>query len=124
MFVEDVLKKCEVEGHKITRNGLYRIGKKEGFITKKEGVKSLDFNKELFLKWIEKTKEKAPEGWITLKEVSEKFNVSLPQAYLLVKDKDCNIKKIGARGVMYVDPKTIERIIEKRKNRNKIKWEE
>ena len=124
MFVEDVLKKCEVEGHKITRSALYQIGKKEGFITKKEGVKSLDFNKELFLKWIEKTKEKAPEGWITLKEVSEKFNVSLPQAYLLVKDKDCNIKKIGVRGVMYVDPKTIERIIEKRKNRNKIKWEE
>lgn len=124
MFVEDVLKKCEVEGHKITRSALYQIGKKEGFITKKEGVKSLDFNKELFLKWIEKTKEKAPEGWITLKELSEKFNVSLPQAYLLVKDKDCNIKKIGVRGVMYVDPKTIERIIEKRKNRNKIKWEE
>ena len=124
MFVEDVLKKCEVEGHKITRSALYQIGKKEGFITKKEGVRSLDFNKELFLKWIEKTKEKAPEGWITLKEVSEKFNVSLPQAYLLVKDKDCNIKKIGVRKVMYVDPKTIEKIIEKRKNRNKIKWEE
>lgn len=124
MFVEDVLKKCEVEGHKITRSALYQIGKKEGFITKKEGVRSLDFNKELFLKWIEKTKEKAPKGWITLKEVSEKFNVSLPQAYLLVKDKDCNIKKIGVREVMYVDPKTIEKIIEKRKNRNKIKWEE
>ena len=125
MFIEDVLKKCEDEGFKITRAGLYSTGKKLGFIKKIEGVKSLEFDKKLFLEWIEKKKEKAPEGWISLKQVSEKYNVSLAQAYLLAKDENCEILKIGpGRGVKYVKSERIEEIIQEHRNRNKIKWEE
>lgn len=125
MFIEDVLKKCEDEGCKITRSGLYATGKRIGFIRKIEGVKSLEFDKKLFLEWIEKKKETPPEGWISVKQISEKYNVSLPQAYLLIKDEDCEIVTVGpGRGIKYVDPERIEKIIQKHRNRNKIDWGE
>lgn len=100
--------------------GLYISGKKYGFIYENEKTKTKEFDKEKFLKWIELTKEKAPENWLTVKQLSEKMNISISQAYILIKDEDSGVRTFGTNGVMYVDPSRIEKIIAKRGNRYEL----
>ena len=123
MCLVDILKKCEEEGYPIGRMGLYIAGKREGFLSKKEGQFTYDFDKEKFLKWLHKAKEKAPEGWVTVKDLCSIFNISLAQAYVLIKDEKSGAKNFGSgKGVLYVEPKRIEEIIKERKGRHKINW--
>lgn len=123
MCLVDILKKCKDEGYPIGRMGLYLAGKREGFLSKKEGQRTYDFDKEKFLLWLHKAKEQAPEGWVSVKELSEKFDISLAQAYILVKDEKSGAKSFGSgKGVIYVEPRRIEEIIKEREGRHKVNW--
>ena len=95
-------------------------GKKYGFIYENEKSKTKEFDKEKFLKWIELAKEKAPENWLTVKQLSEKMNISISQAYILIKDENSGARTFVTNGVMYVDPSRIEKIIAKRGNRYEL----
>ena len=120
MFQKDVLNKCKEEGYPITASGLYRAGYKYGFIVKKEGKKRVTLNKTKFLEWLSKAKEQVPKGWMTLNDLHKELNVSLSEVYILIKDPESNVKRIGTgRGIIYADPKQIKKIIEKRKNSRK-----
>lgn len=125
MCLIDILNKCKEEGYPIGKMGLYIAGKREGFISKNEGEKYYNFDKEKFFKWLDKAKTKAPEGWVTVKDLCSLFNISLPQAYILVKDEKSGAKNFGSgKGVTYVEPRRIEKIIKERERRHKINWEE
>lgn len=120
MHIKDVLNKCEELGLHISKSGLYQIGYKKGFIKKVDG--KVDFDKDKFFQWVEKHNEKVPDGYLTLNQLHIKLNVSLPYIYLLIKDKDSGVTKVGAKGVMYADPKRIEAIIKKREQSHKENW--
>ena len=120
IHISELMRKCEEEGIKITKMGLYVSGEKYGFIYEDEKNKTKEFDKEKFLKWIELAKEKAPENWLTVKQLSEKMNISISQAYILIKDENSGARTFGTNGVMYVDPSRIEKIIAKRGNRYEL----
>lgn len=123
MYLKDVLNKCKEEGYPITAQGLYYAGNKYGFLTKHEGSRNLDFNKDKFYQWLNKAKEEIPKGWLSLNEVSKKLKISLSQAYILSKDLNSGAKSFGAGpGVVYVDPGKIEELIEHRNEQHKEKW--
>lgn len=125
MHMNDVVRKCEERGYKITKQGIYLAGKKYGFLTRLDEQHSWDFNQEKFLEWLDKAVEEIPEGWLTLNEASKVLNISLAQMYILVKDENAGAKYFGAgKGVMYVDPKRIEEIIQKRKAKHQYVWED
>ena len=123
MYVKDVIKKCKERGYEITKMGLYTAGKKYGFISKADNKRSLEFNKDKFLEWLDKATEEIPAGWLSVKQIAEKFGISIAQAYLLVKDENSGARTIGSGvGVIYVDPKRIEQIIKKRQDSHKENW--
>lgn len=125
MCINDVLSKCKEKGYSISKEGLYKAGKKYGFIKKIDGKHHLEFDKEKFLSWLDKAVEEVPNGWMTVKELSEKFSVSLAQAYILIKDEESGARFFGSgTGVLYADPERIEKIIQKRENSHKVMWEE
>ena len=125
MHIKDVINKCKERGYEITKMGLYTAGKKYGFISKADNERSLEFDKDKFLEWLEKATEKVPLGWLTVKQISEHFGVSVSQAYILIKDENSGARAIGSgAGVIYADPKRIEQVIEKRKNSHKEQWGE
>lgn len=123
MYVKDVINKCKERGYEITKMGLYTAGKKYGFISKADNKHSLEFNKDKFLEWLDKATEEIPAGWLSVKQIAEKFEISITQAYLLVKDENSGARTIGSGvGVIYVDPKRIEQIIKKRQDSHKENW--
>ena len=125
MYMKDVLSKCKERGYEITKMGLYIAGKKHGFILKNSEKHLLEFDKDKFLEWLEKAIEKVPSGWLTVKQISERFGISLSQAYILIKDENSGARAIGSgAGVIYADPKRIEQVIENRKNSHKEQWGE
>lgn len=125
MYMNDVIKKCEEKGYKITKAGLYQAGQKYGFLKKPDGQHSWDFDQKKFLEWLDKATEEIPEGWVTLNEASKILNVSLPQMYILVKDENSGARYIGSgKGVLYVDPKRIEEVIKNRKDKHHYIWED
>lgn len=117
MYFSELMKKCKDEGIEISRMGLYTSGKKYGFIIQNKDSKSNDFNKEKFLDWIKLAKEKAPENWVTVNQLHNQLNISLSQAYLLIKDEESGARTFGTKGVLYVDPERIKEIISKRGNK-------
>ncbi len=123
MHIKDVINKCKERGYEITKMGLYTAGKKYGFISKADNERSLEFNKDKFLEWLDKATEEIPAGWLSVKQIAEKFGISIAQAYLLVKDENSGARTIGSGvGVIYVDPKRIEQIIKKRQDSHKENW--
>lgn len=123
MYVKDVINKCKERGYEITKMGLYTAGKKYGFISKADNKRSLEFDKDKFLEWLDKATEEIPAGWLSVKQIAEKFEISIAQAYFLVKDENSGARTIGSGvGVIYVDPKRIEQIIKKRQDSHKENW--
>lgn len=128
MHLKDVLNKCKERGYTITAQGIYLAGKKNGFLRKVEfhGIvqKSLEFDKEKFLQWLDKAIEEIPPGWLSVKEISKKFDISVSQAYLLIKDDDSGARVIGTRNILYADPERIKGIIDKHKRKHRENWED
>lgn len=125
MHLNDVLNKCKEEGYPITASGLYQSGLKFGFLTKKEGNRNLDFNKDKFLEWLKKAKEEIPEGWVSINELHKIVDVSLSQAYILSKDPESGARSFGSgAGVTYVDPERIKAIIKQREDKHREHWED
>ena len=127
MFITDVLNKCKEEGYPVTKSGLYYAGKKYGFLkaTDKKRARgfSLEFNKDAFFEWLKKAKEAVPEGWVPIREIPKLLNISLTQAYILVKNENCGAKSFGAGpGVLYVDPERVKEVIKQRCENRKEKW--
>lgn len=125
MHLKDVLNKCKEEGYPITAGGLYFSGKKYGFLVKEEGSRNLVFDKTKFYEWLNKAKCEAPKGWLTVKEISEKFNISVSQAYILIKDPDSGAKSFGpGPGVLYANIGKIKSVIRKRERNHQENWDE
>lgn len=122
MYVNDVIKYCKEHGKNITRMGLYIAGKKNNFIIKEEGKKDLIFDKDKFLEWFEKCNEEVPDSYISIKDMSVKYGLSLSKAYLISKDARLNSKKIGSKGVMYVDESRLGEVIKENKNKRTYDW--
>ena len=60
-----------------------------------------------------------------MKEIPEKFNMSIATAYLIIRNEDCGAKYFGAgKGVLYVDPERFGEIVKKRNSRDKEKFNE
>lgn len=125
MFLKDVLNKCKEEGYPVTAGGLYFAGKKYGFLKKCEGSRNLEFDKQGFFEWLKKAKEEIPEGWMTFNDIHKKLGISLSQVYIICKDPASEARSFGAGiGVMYADPKRVEKLIKQRENDHKEKWED
>lgn len=123
MHLNDVLEKCKELGYPITASALYVAGLKNGFLIRKEKCKSLEFNKEKFFEWLNKAKAEIPDGWVSVNQLHTILNISLSQAYILIKLPESNAKRIGSgKGVFYVDPERVRAIIKERENLHKEKW--
>lgn len=121
VYVTEVLERCKEKGYRITRMGLYIAGKREGFIVKKNGEKELDVDK--FNKWLERAIEEIPDGYLSAKQIIEKYGVSQVEAYFILNDPDCESEKFGAHRVLYAKQERIERVIAKRNKKHKYNWE-
>jgi hypothetical protein len=125
--IVDALKKCEDENYPITRMGLYIAGQKNGFLTKQEGMRNFEFDKDKFLEWLKKAKEQIPEDYISVKQLSTDYGINMNYSYdmakeLLEKEK---ARYIGSgKGVLYVDRKAVEELIAENKQKSIINWEE
>ena len=110
IYINDLIEKCSKEGITITKMGLYIAGEKEGFIFKDEKGK-YDLDKDKFIYWLDKHKEKAPEGWVNIVELSEMLNKPVSSCYNFIKQNEIEVKRIGIRNVMYVERKAVEELI-------------
>lgn len=107
-FIPTIMRRCKDEGIKITREGLYFTGQKNGFLVKDENGK-FQLNEESFEKWIEERKTNVPEGYLRVSELSVKCGVKLGRFYKIVKNNpDISIKK---KGVTYVKEDEFRKII-------------
>lgn len=123
LYINDLIEKCSKEGITITKMGLYIAGEKEGFIFKDEKGK-YDLDKDKFISWLDKHKEKAPEGWLNIIELSEMLNKPVSSCYSFIKQNEIEVKRIGIRNVMYVERKAVEELIKNGGKKHKYRWEE
>ena len=107
MRMKQIVKYCREHGHPITSMAIYLAGKKYGFLKKVEGQYHLEFDKEKFLEWFKGFTAEVPEGYLSVKELSEEFKMSVPQCYALARDDSVKkVRKGTGDGVLYVDKKT------------------
>ena len=107
-FIPAIMQRCKNEGIKITREGLYFTGQKNGFLVKDEKGK-FQLDEESFEKWIEERKTGVPEGYLRVIELGAKYNVKLGTFYKLIKNNpNISIKK---KGVTYVKEDEFRKII-------------
>ena len=126
MHINKILKYCEDNGRKLSRQGLYQAGFRHGFISKKHGNPSYDFDEEKFLEWFNKGLDDAPEGWVRISELAKLYDLSLVFIYKkLLKDEELEYKRFGrGDGIIYVKLDGIERIIEKNRTKRNGKDEQ
>lgn len=123
MYQKDVLNKCKELGHPVTANALYVAGRKYGFLKKKDGVKSLEFDKEKFLEWIDGATQEVPEGYVRVCDFAKSKNKCLATIYSLIKDDENSYVRIGVgKGVIYVNKERVEELIRKREEQHKESW--
>ena len=116
MKMMQVVQYCKEHGYPITAPAIYQAGKKYGFISKVEGKYHLKFNKDKFLEWFNHSKEKVPEGYISIKNCSEIFHLSKPTCYTIAKDIMVKTVRRGAgKGILYVNKKSFGEFINIRK---------
>ncbi len=107
MRMKQIVKYCRDHGHPITSMAIYLAGKKYGFLKKIEGQYHLEFDKEKFFEWFCGFTAEVPEGYLSIKELSEEFSMSIPQCYALARDDSVKkMRKGTGDGVLYVDKKT------------------
>ena len=121
IFINDVVQRCKEKGYKITRQGIYLAGKREGFIYENDSGKQLDLEK--FDKWLEKATEQVPDNYLSAKDIVKKYHVSQVFAYTVLKDSDCVCKNFGYKGIIYGEEKSVEDVITKYRNKHKYNWE-
>ena len=125
MYMNDVIRYCESHGKKYSRMAIYNAGKKHGFVFKVEGKSELVFDREKFLEWFNGACEEIPEGYISIKEMREKYKLPINKSYLIAKDEKANAKYIGAgKGILYVDERNVEELIKKYSNKRTYNWED
>lgn len=132
MYANDVLKYCIAHGVKLTRQALYNAGRKHGFMTKNEDTNRYDFDQEGFLKWLNAEGGKAkrfmipPEGYITVKEFRDKYNVPLNYAYSICQSKEaCGVYVgEGKVGKLYVDEGKVAELVAKGRPKRGYDWGE
>jgi len=120
MKFQQVYERCEAKGIKITRMGLYRAGLQNGFIIKKSGGNI--FIQEDFEKWMKKKLEKAPDGYCSFKECSEKMNIPLDTIYYLIKESNLKTIEIGIKKVKYVKIEEFREFVRIRKHGSEEKY--
>lgn len=121
MKFQQVLERCEANGIKITRMGLYKAGLQNGFIERDIDHINI-FHKDKFEKWMEKKLEKAPEGYCSFKECSEKMNIPLDTIYHLIKESNLKTIEIGTKKVKYVKIEEFREFVRIRKHGSEEKY--
>ena len=114
MKFNQVYLRCKEKGIKITKQGLYLAGLKNGFIERDIDRINI-FHKDKFEKWVNKKLEKIPAGFYSFQQCSDKLKKPLSTIYFLVKDSGLEVKKIGSRGVKYVRIEELKKYIKIRK---------
>lgn len=123
MYMNEVLKYCESHGRKITKMGIYYAGKKHGFIFKVEGRNQLVFDRDKFIEWFERGNETPPEGYISVSEMREKYNIPVTRSYEFIKDPRLNVKRIGSKRIYYVDESKLGEVIADYNDKRHYNWE-
>lgn len=110
MKFNQVFERCKEKGIKISKQGLYLAGLKNGFIERDIDHNNI-FHKEKFENWIEKKLEPVPAGFNSFLDCSKKLNKPLSTVYYLVKTGDLEVKIIGMKGVKYVRLEDLKKYI-------------
>ena len=121
MKFNQVFERCKEKGIKITKQGLYLAGLKNGFIERDIDHINI-FHKEKFEKWIDKKLEVAPEGYVSFAECSEKLNIPLATIYYLIREGNLKTIQVGTKKVKYVRLREIEKYIEIRERGSEEKY--
>ena len=119
MRMKQVIKYCRDNGHPITAMAIYLAGKKYGFIKKINGKWYLEFDKQKFLDWFKGFTVEIPEGYVSVKDLAESFDLSIQQCYNLIKDNSIKkMRKGTGEGILYVDKESFGEFINIRKCRD------
>lgn len=124
MKFQQVLERCKNKGLNISRNAVYYNGIQYGFIERDIDRNNI-FHQEKFEEWLEMKLGKAPEGYCSFKECSEKLGIPLNTIYYLVKEsglKTIEIGKIGTKKVKYVEIEKFREFIRIRKHGSEEKY--
>ena len=121
MKFKQVYERCLQKGIKISKQGLYLAGLKNGFIERDIDHINL-FHKEKFEEWVEKKLEPVPAGYSSMLECSKKLNKPLATVYYLVKAGNLEVKTIGTKEVKYVRLSDLEKYIRIREHGSEEKY--
>ena len=95
----------------VSRQGLYDIGRREGFLVKDEGGRCrLDVDK--FNRWLSDVSRPAPEGWLCAKDIAAMYGVSMKRAYSAL--NECETVAVGRGRVTYGEPESIRKALERK----------
>ena len=97
-FIPSLLKRCNDEGVKITREGLYYTGQKNKFFVKSDDGKII-LDESRFEEWLTERKSEIPEGFVRVAELSAGYGVCKLTCYRLIEKN--NISLIKRKGVIY-----------------------
>lgn len=122
MKFKQVFERCEQNGIKITKHGLYLAGLKNGFIIRNPEKHNNTFVQKKFENWMKKKLEVVPEGFYSFAECSKKLNKPLNTIYYWVKEGNLEIKKVGTSEVKYVRFEDLEKYIEIRQHGSEEKY--
>lgn len=110
MKFNQVMKRCEEKGIKITKQGLYIAGLKNGFIERDIDHINI-FHKDKFESWVEKKLEKIPGEYKSFSDCAKELNKPLSTIYYLVKKGNLKVKNFGTRGAKYVKFEELKKYI-------------
>lgn len=125
MHIKDVLKYCEEHGRKYSKVTIYNMGRKYGFTFPKKtcgGRISVEFDQDKFLQWFYRNFEVPPEGYMTAKELSERFGVYIADTYVFLRKYDCGIVKIGPSRRIYADPERFGKAVQEHRQKREYDW--
>lgn len=122
MKFKQVFERCEDKGIKITKQGLYLAGLKNGFILRNPETHSNTFVQKEFEKWMKKKLEVVPEGYYSFADCAKKLNKPLNTIYYLIRAGNLKIKKVGTGEVKYVRLEDLEKYIEIRQHGSEEKY--
>lgn len=104
------MKRCEEKGIKITKQGLYVAGLKNGFIERDIDHNNI-FHKDKFESWVEKKLEKIPNEYKLFSDCAKELNKPLSTIYYLVRKGNLEVKKFGTRESKHVNFEELKKYI-------------
>ena len=98
----EALLMAEEAGIKMSHTGLNYQGLKYGFSRRAKDGLHWEYNRKKYTAYLQEHTKEPEDGYITLKEASQQFNIPISTLYLLVEKQNIQTKTFSREYVKYV----------------------